>query len=276
MDGGAVARQFRRVTRLINTSNPKPAACCSSRWRRRRVDWVIRAGPSGTRERIRIPDRAKWIRSLPADRYVRRPSRRWTLRSSGRACSRCLPGRARDTSAAATVTTRASSGSRHPPVTGATVGTTRRQSARSGDLAGDCPRRSRSQPVPAQAAPSRRRRVLRAQRRSPLAEPQRPGVSDAGGVDRGRSTGTCSCTSWPSFRIAIPLAGVTRGLRLVAFIGDQRPSSREMALRYRRLVVVCSPRLGVVRVVVEPEVVDEARSKLRPRSRSSRMRRAAN
>ena len=52
-DAGWTVEQSRKnfdvVTRLVNTASPRPAGCCSSRWRRKPAAWAIPAAPTGRR-----------------------------------------------------------------------------------------------------------------------------------------------------------------------------------------------------------------------------------
>ena len=131
----------------------------------------------------------KWIRSLPADRYVPAPAPRGGLRVLPLVRAERLRDSARRTSSgAATATAAGRWASPRSPARAAA--TWNEKEARQAFrviarliVAGE----SRAEPVPAEAAAPGRRRILRPQRSATLAEPRRPRVADAGRVGSRRA-----------------------------------------------------------------------------------------
>ena len=96
---------FEMITQLVNTATPENSRLLVKPLEPRRADlghtggtyWTSRTDPE-------YQTVLKWIRSLPADRYVPPPAPPWTSSSSARACRTCSRTRARGTSGAATAT----------------------------------------------------------------------------------------------------------------------------------------------------------------------------
>ena len=184
-DAGWTVEQSRKnfdvVTKLVNTAAP-----ATSRLLLKPLDpsaggmghtggsfWTSRTDP----EYLAL---LKWIQSLPADRYVAegRSAARLRLlprlRAAGVRHSTRRPHQVQQLPRG-----RPRSGSRRSRRTARRGATQEAKRAFSTDLAVDHPRQSRAEPLPAEAAASRWRRLLHAQRSAALAVAERSGVADA-------------------------------------------------------------------------------------------------
>ena len=169
MDLEQSRRNFDVVTKLVNTADPESSRLLRKPLTARPAVWAIRAEPTGVAERSRIP-RALEVDPKLAGGQVRRGGR---ADARLRVLSSLRPARVRDPSRRSHPLQQLPFGRPHRLRAGAAerqlVVRRRSEAGVPDDHQADHPRQSRAEPLSVEAAASRRRRVVHAQRAAALA-----------------------------------------------------------------------------------------------------------